>query len=152
MWFRAARLALRQELQVVLETALFLSFLTARGQAASLPSRDHISCPSSAGQRSSRPPGAILPTLPAGPSDSSVQLVHIAPVYPHPAGQEPGAEVNTLIHIPLWQARWYGGHIKGPSSYLIQPTAHYYPERGPCSRCYHPGGTESTWSKCRCSG
>lgn len=46
------------------------------------------------GQRPPWPPGAIFPALPAGPAHTPVQLAHPAPVYPHPAGPGPGAEVS----------------------------------------------------------
>lgn len=79
--------------------------LLSRRQAGQ-PSGDHPRCSSSPGQRSSGPPGAVFPTLLAGPPYSPVQLGHIAPVYPYPAGQEPGAEVRAphprLASLDAW--------------------------------------------------
>lgn len=76
------------------------------------PGGDHPRFPPSPGQRPSWPAGAVFPTLPLSPAHAPVQLVHAAPVYPHPAGQEPGAEVSPPDLCPppaglfLPQAAW----------------------------------------------
>ncbi|XP_037669963.1 integrator complex subunit 1 isoform X7 [Choloepus didactylus] len=48
-------------------------------------------------------PSAVFPSLPPGPPHAPVQLGHTAPVHPHPALQEPGAEVRSfcLFGFPL---------------------------------------------------
>lgn len=126
----------RQKLWVFLETALSLCFPVARGQMASQPRRGHPWCASSPGQRSSWPPGAIFPTLPAGPAHSPVQLVHIASVYPRPAGQEPGAEVSTLPHTPLRRPGAMAAASRGRLGMWPSPGT------GSCIGHHHRGDTE----------
>lgn len=68
---------------------------------SSAPRAGTTRLPSSPGQRSARPPGALFPALPPGPPHAPVQLVHVAPVHPRPAGQEPGAQVSPHSHLPV---------------------------------------------------
>lgn len=91
------------------------------------PGGDHPRFPPSPGQRPSWPAGAVFPTLPLSPAHAPVQLVHAAPVYPHPAGQEPGAEVSPPDLCPppaglfLPQAAWaLGCHVAAALPRLLQ--------------------------------
>lgn len=101
------------------------------------------------GQRPPWPPGAIFPSLPAGPAHTPVQLVHPAPVYPHPAGQGPGTEVSPR-HPTGWLLPWHHRRCEAPECCVQPPSAELLWEPGPAPPW--PLQEPAPWPGWPCSG